>query len=78
MQQTKKVSHFSCYFGEKTLTLQAHKTNLLIPYQVMGELQIQRAHWHDRPKSEKVDKADCEVMNKVCEVMERMCCEEHA
>lgn len=28
--------------------------------------------WHDRPKSEKVGKADCEVMNKVCEVMERM------
>ena len=28
--------------------------------------------WHDRPKSEKVSKADCEVMNKVCEVMEKM------
>lgn len=27
--------------------------------------------WHDRPKSERVGKADCEVMNKVCEMMER-------
>lgn len=44
----------------------------------MGELQIQRAHWHDRPKSEKVGKADCEVMNKGSEVIERMWCEEHA
>lgn len=30
------------------------------------------APWHDRPKSEHPTKADCELMNKVCEVMERI------
>lgn len=30
------------------------------------------APWHDRPKSEHPTKADCELMNKVCEIMGRL------
>ena len=31
------------------------------------------APWHDRPHSDRAGKADCEVMNELCAVMEQLC-----